>query len=669
MISESATVTATRIPEKVEEAPTSVTVVTGDDLERRGAKDLRSALEQVAGVDIAPGGDGGPAASVPELWGLKEFDAFLLVVDGVPWGGAFNPALASLNLTDVDRIEVLRGPAPVTYGATSFVGVIQVVHREPAEGERMAGASGGSYGSTSAQWLSALPKWAGFQSSLSVDATHQGFKDDRTQFDRGHLLWRNRRTAGSGLVHFDLDGTWLRQDPASPIPAVGETLSPDVPLDSNQNPGGSHIDEDRYALNAGYERSALTGKWETTLSLARSEQNILRGFLTDVSTVSPNAHGFREAIPTIDLYFDTHLAFSPASSLEVVAGIDSLYGKGNARGGDFDYFVNLDGSGVPSGGDLPSQAAIRITDRREFSGLYGQIRWAPGKGWHLEVGGRLNYTSESRSTGTTDFESNTTVTGEDSRTQWRGGGFAGATWTAWEKGAGSLNLFADYRNTYKPAAVDFGLDSEAEILAPETAESFEAGLKSRLLDGRLSLDLTAFRMDFQNRVISQDVGGLPTLVNAGAQRLQGVEAEAGWRLGANLIWRTGYSYHDARFRDFLTDIDGVPIQLAGNRVEMSARNMASTGIVCSREEGWQGHLQVSYVGSRFLDEENSALAGPYTTWGAGLGYRIGHADIRLDGWNLSDQRPPVSASELGDGQYYVLPARRVEMTLHWAFGS
>src|SRR5207249_7897362 len=117
-------VTATRIPQETGTTPASVTVITGEELRRRGAYDLRTALLLAAGIDVAPGGDGGPASSVPELWGLREFDAFLLTVDGVPSGGAFNPALAILDLTDVDRIEVLRGSAPVIYGATSFVGVI-----------------------------------------------------------------------------------------------------------------------------------------------------------------------------------------------------------------------------------------------------------------------------------------------------------------------------------------------------------------------------------------------------------------------------------------------------------------------------------------------------------------------------------------------------------------
>src|SRR5947209_13960755 len=127
-VTETLQVTATRTPEDVETVPASVTVISGEDLAARGAVDLPSALALATGVAVAPGGENGPAASVPEIWGLREFDAFLLVVDGVPWGGAFNPALPSLDLANVDRIEILRGSAPVMYGATSFLGVVHVIH-------------------------------------------------------------------------------------------------------------------------------------------------------------------------------------------------------------------------------------------------------------------------------------------------------------------------------------------------------------------------------------------------------------------------------------------------------------------------------------------------------------------------------------------------------------
>src|SRR5215475_1676326 len=114
-VHETVEVTATRLPEDPAAVPAAIEVFTGDELRARGVRDLRSALAFATGVEIAPGGDAGPASSVPDFWGLKEFDAFLLVVDGVPWGGAFNPALTTLDLNDIERVEVMRGPAPVTY--------------------------------------------------------------------------------------------------------------------------------------------------------------------------------------------------------------------------------------------------------------------------------------------------------------------------------------------------------------------------------------------------------------------------------------------------------------------------------------------------------------------------------------------------------------------------
>src|SRR6185503_3277988 len=141
-------VTATRIAEDVALVPASITVIDADELRARNATDLAGALALTAGVNATGGSDAGPTSGVPEMWGLREVDAFLLVVDGVPWGGAFNPDLPTVDLTGVDRIEIVRGSAPVMYGATSFVGVIHVIHRQSgASGE--ARLSLGSYGSGS----------------------------------------------------------------------------------------------------------------------------------------------------------------------------------------------------------------------------------------------------------------------------------------------------------------------------------------------------------------------------------------------------------------------------------------------------------------------------------------------------------------------------------------
>jgi len=257
-------VTATRFPEDPAKVPASITVYSAKDLLDRGATDLPSALALAAGVFIAPGGDGGPASSVPEFWGLKEFDAFLLVVDGVPWGGTYNPALSTLNLQDVERIEVQRGAAPVMYGATSFVGVIHVIHKLPVDAQGSATLSGGSHGSGGGVVTLKVPKWAGFDSSLTADYTKKGFDDPRTEFQRSHLLWRNRMELAEGSFHFDVDWTSLDQKPNSPHPRDGKTLTSEIAIDTNHNPAGAFLNDRRVALNMGFDTTLAGGLWSTT---------------------------------------------------------------------------------------------------------------------------------------------------------------------------------------------------------------------------------------------------------------------------------------------------------------------------------------------------------------------------------------------------------------------
>src|SRR3954471_3893988 len=193
-------VVATRIPEAPHDVAASIEVISGNDLRARGVTNLREALSLAAGIAIAPGGDAGPASAVPEIWGLREFDAFLLVVDGVPWGGALNPAIATASLRDVERIEILRGPAPVTFGATSFVGVIHIVHNASAATAKYAELHGGSFGTGGGGLDLALPNAGSWKSRLSVDADKVGFTDEHTAFSRGHGLLRTSNDFGSKRV-------------------------------------------------------------------------------------------------------------------------------------------------------------------------------------------------------------------------------------------------------------------------------------------------------------------------------------------------------------------------------------------------------------------------------------------------------------------------------------
>ena len=221
--------------------------------------------------------------SLASVLGLREFDAFLLVVDGVPWGGAFNPDLPTLDLSDVDRIEVLRGAAPVMYGATSFVGVIHVIHRPAGAPGNLGRLTAGSYGTFGAGVSLPLSQGVAFRQSVSASFDRKGYDEQRTQWDRAHVLYRGEAEAAGGTLRFDLDGALLRQDPSSPHPREGPVLTSLVPIGANHNPRDAHIDENRFQGVLGFERR----DWSTTLALTRSNYKILRGFLLTVAETDP----------------------------------------------------------------------------------------------------------------------------------------------------------------------------------------------------------------------------------------------------------------------------------------------------------------------------------------------------------------------------------------------
>jgi len=665
-VEERVEVIATRVPEPPDEVPAPVEVFLGSELMDRGAHDLRTALALATGIDISPGGDNGPASSVPEFWGLKEFDAFLLVVDGVPWGGAFNPDLATIGIDDVERIEVMRGPAPVTYGATSFVGVIHVVHKSAGSSGSLASVHGGTFSTGGASVVLPLPlgRW---DSRVSAEVERQGYRDDRTSYRREHVLWRSSVPWQSGKFWFAVDGTWLDQQPASPHPRVGASLTPTVPTDANHNPAGAFLDATRATFMAGFSHKAGSADWTTTSSFSRASQDQFRGFLQSPSDTPDNAVGLREKIDLTDLYVDSHLAWRLKPHVQVIAGADYLFGEGTADGAAFDYDAPLNGSFAPVVAE-PTDLPIRIEDRRQFAGAYSMLEWRPTVRLRVDGGLRLNITSEVREAGD---EAGAHGDEPPGQTPVRPSGSVGAIFAMWSRGAEYVRLYANYRDTFKPAAFDFGLGEaegeDEELLQPETARSIEGGLKSRWLNGRLSADLSVFDMDFKNLVIAQSVNGLPALTNAGTERFHGLEGAVTASLGHHLTGRATYSLHDATFRNYLTEFDGVPTDLGGKRLEMSARHLASAGILFAPEKGLVMATEIQYVGSRYLNKRNTALADGYAAVSMTAGYRFRQLELRASVRNLTDVRPPTSESELGDAQYYLLPARTVDVALTWRF--
>jgi iron complex outermembrane receptor protein len=243
------------------------------------------------------------------------------------------------------------------------------------------------------------------------------------------------------------------------------------------------------------------------------------------------------------------------------------------------------------------------------------------------------------------------------------------------KGVEAVNLYGNWKSSFKPAAPNLTEAENATILDPERTHSFEGGLKARALDGQLALDVSGFQMDFHNLVVGiLDASSNPALVNAGHERFKGWEVSltAAPKPLPGLSLSGGYAWHDPRFVQFtfftpggtFRDVSGKLIELAPRLLWNMHAAYAPAGDLAKR--GWPGGwVAIRHQGERALTRRNTFFAGPFTEWDAGLSLELQRVSVNVTGRNLGDDRHFVGESEIGDSQFYVSPPRRItaEVTL------
>lgn len=141
-------VTATRLPTPITTLPVSVTVLNDSDLSRAGVRSLADALRSIPAAAVVQSGSFGAQTSVFLRGGESDYTKVL--IDGVPLnqpGGAFD--FAGVTIDNLERVEVLRGPASVLYGSDAVTGVVQLITRDrrgPGMPALILGTRGGTYG-------------------------------------------------------------------------------------------------------------------------------------------------------------------------------------------------------------------------------------------------------------------------------------------------------------------------------------------------------------------------------------------------------------------------------------------------------------------------------------------------------------------------------------------
>ena len=140
-------VTGTRVPMTVGQAARMVTVFDRDDIAAAPAQSVNDLLKYAAGVDVRQRGDMGVQTDISIRGGT--FDQITILLNGInicdPQTG-HNAADFPVDISEIERIEVLEGPAGRVYGTSSLVGAINIVTRPDSHSGAEFRAEGGSYG-------------------------------------------------------------------------------------------------------------------------------------------------------------------------------------------------------------------------------------------------------------------------------------------------------------------------------------------------------------------------------------------------------------------------------------------------------------------------------------------------------------------------------------------
>ncbi|MFK8018506.1 MAG: TonB-dependent receptor [Pseudomonadales bacterium] len=171
---ETTVVTATRTEQDFSSVLAAVSVFDRNDIERIQAIDIFDLLSRAAGVSLLRTGGRGSATSL--LLRGNQSDHSLFLIDGVRIGSATlgSAALSAISLSNVERIEIIRGPKSALWGADAIGGVVNIITRRGREGRELAIKS--SFGSNNTSQNTVFASLNG--DSVGFDVTANMFHTD-----------------------------------------------------------------------------------------------------------------------------------------------------------------------------------------------------------------------------------------------------------------------------------------------------------------------------------------------------------------------------------------------------------------------------------------------------------------------------------------------------------
>lgn len=621
--------TATRTDTAIRDTPQSINVVPRDVIVEQQDTSLTQALQNVSNVQPA-----GNLQGRNETYVIRGFTTQTYAIDGFLLNPASNFFSVTRDLADVERIEVLKGPASVLYGRGDPGGVINIVTRRPTfEPTADASIQSGSFGFRRLQGSvsTAIPGVDGLAGRLSfatqADPTFRNFggRDNARNFVAPSFTYNPTPDTRVSFI-----GEFTKQDSQYDEGLIA--VNGRVPLGNISRYYGEPFARYNAVSNYGALRIEHDINENITVREVFNAQSGGFDFLTTRGTGLSNNN--TSVLRQTNATQSTYAAID--SQTEIVAKFDLLGFRHTVLLG-FEYingyrhsyntvgriaatsFLN------PTFGALPLNALTLQTDlkqKNELFGLYAQDQIDLGLGLQLLVGVRYDFGSQyyfNRLPTSTVIPPEQEISGVSPR--------VGLVYRPFEP----LTFYASYSTSFKPQTAGV---LNVTNPPPETGDQYEVG--SRLdLTPDLTLSAAAFQIT-RNNVASPNPVNTGFSVITGQQRSEGVEADLAGQILPGWKVIGGVGYVDARITRDTT-------YAVGNRIAAVPHFSGSIWSTYQFQDGFLRGLGVgmgvTYVGQRFGDISNSYSVGAYTRVDAAVFYDLNeHARFSLNARNLTDAR-------------------------------
>jgi iron complex outermembrane receptor protein len=640
---ESDSVTKTDTP--IVEIPQSVSVITAEQLSQRGIQGIEEAVWYTAGAQ-----GGGYGADARSDWMLVRGFTPARYLDGLALPAGSGTSITRIEPYGLERLEVIKGPSSVVYGAMPPGGMVNMVSKRPtAQPLHEVGVEVGSFdlrqgtfdvGGPLNDSGTVLYRLTGL--ARNSDTMTDYIKDDRYYLAPA-LTWKpddntsltvlsryQKAETASGAGFLPAEGTLL-PNPHGKIPRHRFTGEPgqndyDKALASigyefhhdfanglafNQNLRYGTADVDNNGANVG--AFGLLGDGRTLLRYLFPNENHTRTFGVDnnLQNVFDNGRVQHTLLGGVDYR---------RSNDDYASAFDF-----NAPG--LDVFEPVYGSPV----SVPAYSNHTRQIQKQL-GVYLQDQIKLGR-WGVTVGGRQDRVT----TATDDL---------------LGGGRARQTDHAFSGRVGvnylldnGLAPYLSWSHSFQPTV---GTGFAGTAFKPTTGDQYEAGLKYQPTGGNGLLTLAAYQITQQNS-LTIDPAHPTYSVQQGETRLRGVELEGRWNIGTHLSVYGGYSYSDS---EVTRTNDAASL---GKQVALLPRQQASLGadytLVGGPLDGLGFGGGVRYVGSHYGDIHNEWQTPAYTLFDASVHYDVGGWRLQLNASNLFD-KDYVSACNSAAWCYY-----------------